>query len=212
MNPAVYDMLYDRPVEIWSRGEALTLQNDRLSRAIEVAFDVKPTRIVSETELPNEKYDFYITLPPINGRPQTPAAFENVFAQAVTSSFGLIVRRETRAIDVLVLRTNAMSLDALSKSVNPDGKYSAFWNEAAATNQPLSALAGELEISSAKPVFDETGLTKAYDFDIKWKQKDYAHPNIAGMIVAVKELGLDLVRVKKPLEVIVVSKSNRRQQ
>jgi uncharacterized protein (TIGR03435 family) len=107
-----------------------------------------------------------------------------------------------------VLRTNPTSLNALSKSINPDGKYSAFCNEAAATNQPPSALAEELEISSSEPVLDETGLTNLYDFDIKWEQKDYAHPNVAGMIGAVKKMGLDLVPVKKSLEVIVVSKSN----
>lgn len=198
----------DLPVETWMQGHALTLQNDLLTRAIEVAFDVKPSRIVAETKLPKEKYDFYITLPEIKGQPPTQAAFEAMFAQAVAATFGLNVKRETRKVDVLVLRTNAMSLEVLSKSINPGREYSAFWNEAAATNQPLSTLAEELEISSAKPVFDETGLTKPYDLDIKWKQKDYAHPNVAGMIAAVKQLGLDLVPVEKSLEVIVVSKSN----
>jgi len=205
MNPVIYDLMYKRrPVESWMYGQALTAQNDTLNRAIEVVFNVKATRIVAETKLPKDKYDFYINLP----HRQSQAAFEAMFSQAVAATFGLTVKRETRDIDVLVLRTNATSLDALSKSINPDGKYSAFWNEAAATNQPLSALAEELEISSAKVVFDETGLTKPYDFDIKWEQKDYAHPNVAGMIVAVKTLGLDLVPVKKPLEVIVVSKSH----
>ena len=205
--PGMYNLMYNRPVETWMHGQALTLQNDPLNRAIEVAFGVKMTRIVAETELPKEKYDFYITLPPINGHPQTQATFEAVFAQAVAATFGLTVKRETRDIDVLVLRTNATSLDALSKSINPDGKYSAFCDEAAATNQPLSALAEELEIKIAKPVLDETGLTNHYDFDIKWEQKDYAHPNLAGMTTGVKKLGLDLVPVKKSVEVIVVCKA-----
>ncbi|MDR3426071.1 TIGR03435 family protein, partial [Silvimonas sp.] len=179
-----------------------------LNRAIEVVFGVQPSRIVTETKPPKGKYDFYITLPPINGQPQTQAALEKVFAQAVAATFGLTAKRETREVDVLVLKTNATSRDALSRSVNRDGKSSAFWNEAAAIHQPPSTLAQELETSSTKPVFDETGLTEPCDFDIKWEQKDYAHPNIAGMIVAVKQLGLDLVPVKKSLAVIVVSKSN----
>jgi uncharacterized protein (TIGR03435 family) len=205
--PGMYNLMYNRPVETWMHGQALTLQNDPLSRAVEVAFGVKPTRIVAETKLPKEEYDFYITLPPINGHPQKQATFEAVFAQAVAATFGLTVKRETRDIDVLVLRTNTTSLDALSKSINPDGKYSAFCDEAAATNQPLSALAEELEIIIAKPVLDETGLTNHYDFDIKWEQKDYAHPNLAGMTAGVEKLGLDLVPVKKSMEVIVVSKA-----
>lgn len=194
-------------VESWISGRALTAQNDTLEQAIEIVFAVKPTRVVADAKLPKEKYDFYITLPPVNGHHQKQAIFEAIFAQAVSATFGLTVERETRDIEVLVLKTNAASLAALSESINPDGKYSAFCNEAAATNQPLSALAEELEISSAKLVLDETGLTNHYDFDIKWEQKDYSHPNIAGMIAAVKTLGLELVPEKRSMEVVVVGKA-----
>ena len=199
---------FDNPVEFLLPGQALTLESVPLNRAIEVVFGAQPSHVVAETKLPKEKYDFYITLPPVSGQPQTQAALEQVFAQAVAATFGITVKREIREVDVLALRTNAMSQGALPRSVNRDGKYSAFCNEAAATNQPLSTLAHDLEISSAQPVFDETGLAAPCDFDIKWEQKDYAHPNVAGMIAAVKQLGLDLVPVKKSLEVIMVSKSN----
>jgi len=205
--PAMYRLMYNRPVETWIPGRALTAQNDTLEKAIEIVFAVKPTRVVADAKLPKEKYDFYMTLPPGNGHHQKQAAFEAIFAQAVSATFGLTVERETRDIEVLVLKTNATSVDALTKSINPDGKNSAFCNEAAATNQPLSALAEELEISSTKLVLDETGLTNYYDFDIKWKQKDYSHPNIAGMIAAVKTLGLELVPEKKPMAVVVVRKA-----
>lgn len=196
-----------QPVEIWIRGESLTAQNDTLKNAIKIVFDVKDTHIVAETPLPKEKYDFYITLPPVKHPMQNTNVFEGVFSQAVAATLGLDVKRETRDVEVLILRTNTASLEKLSESKNPDGKYSAYWNEAAATNQPLKSLADELEISSSKPVLDETGLTNQYDFDIKWKQKDYSHPNVDGMIDAVKTLGLDLVKVKKQMEVVVVGKS-----
>jgi uncharacterized protein (TIGR03435 family) len=189
--------------ESWVSGMALTAQDDTLKRAIQTVFDVKPTRIVADTTLPKGKYDFYINLP----HRQTQAAFEALFSQAVAATFGLTVKREARDIDVLVLRTNATSLERLSQSTDPQSLYSAFWNEAAATNQPLKSLAEELEISSSMPVLDETGLTNRYNFDIKWKQKDYSHPNIEGMVAAVKELGLNLTSVKQSTEVVVVSKA-----
>jgi uncharacterized protein (TIGR03435 family) len=204
--PAQNRRMSDQPVEIWS-ARALTAQNDTLEGAIEIVFAVKPNRVVADAKLPKDKYDFYITLPPGNRQSRNQATLEAVFAQAVAATFRLTVKRETRDIEVLVLKTNATSLEALPKSTNPDGKYSAFCDEAAATNQPLSALAEELEISSAKPVLDETGLTNHYDFDIKWKQKDYSHPNIAGMIAAVKSLGLELVPENKSMEVVVVRKA-----
>lgn len=195
-----------RPVECWIPGLALTAQNDTLENAIKVVFDVKPTLLIVETKLPKGKYDFYITLPSVGHHPQKPSVFESVFSQAVAATFGLDVRRQTRDVDVLVLKTNVASVGILSRSTDPDGAYSAFWNEAAATNMPLKTLAEELEISSSKPVLDETGLTNQYNFEIKWKQKDYSHPNIPGMIDAVKKLGLNLEEVKRPLEVVVVSR------
>jgi uncharacterized protein (TIGR03435 family) len=196
----------NRPVECWMPGRALTAQNDTLENAIKIVFDVKPTRLIVETKLPKEKYDFYITLPPAGRHPQKPFVFESVFSQAVAATFGLDVRRQMRDVDVLVLRTNAASLEILSRSTDPDGAYSAFWNEAAATNMPLKTLAEELEISSSKPVLDETGLTNQYNFEIKWKQKDYSRPNIPGMIDAVKKMGLTLDEMKRPMKVVVVSR------
>ena len=194
---------YNQPVETWRLGDSLTAQNDTLKKTIQIVYDVKPTHVVADTELPKGKYDFYILLP----QEKSHAEFEAIFAQAVSATFGLTVKRETRPIEVLVLKTNNASLETLAKSINPDGAYSAFWNEAAATNQPLKSLTDELEISCSEPVLDETRLTNHFDFEIKWKQKDYAHPNISGMIDAVKTLGLTLERVKRPTDVVVVSKS-----
>jgi len=198
--------LSSRPVECWSR-QAMTLQNEELNRAIQIAFDVKPARIVVETELPKEKYDFYITLQPVKDHHKNRDRFEAVFAQAVAVTFGLTVKRETRDIDLLVLKTNATTLERLSQSTNSSGEYTADSGEAAATDKPLSALAEELEIVAAKPVLDETGLTNHCSFDIKWEQKDFFHPNLVGITAAVNKLGLDLVPVKKSLEVIVVCKA-----
>jgi uncharacterized protein (TIGR03435 family) len=195
---------YNEPVESWVTGEAMTAQNDTLKKAIQIVYDVKPTHVVADAELPKGKYDFYILLPQKQKQPQ----FEAIFSQAVAATFGLAVKRENRPTEVLVLKTNSASLETLAKSVNPDGMYSAFWNEAAATNQPLKSLADELEISSSMPVLDQTGLSRHFDFEIKWKQKDYAHPNIPGMIDAVKTLGLTLEKVKRPMDVVVVSKSD----
>jgi uncharacterized protein (TIGR03435 family) len=195
------------PVETRMFNQALTVQNDPLNRAIQIAFDVKPTRIVAETKLPKEKYDFYITLPQINGHPQTKDSFETMFAQAVAASFGFTVKREKLDIDLLVLKTNVTSRQRLSQSTNPSGEYRAFSGEASADDKPLSALAEELEIAIGKPVLDETGLANHYDFDIKWEQKDYSHPNLAGMTTAVKQFGLDLVPVKRSIEVVVVRKA-----
>ena len=186
----------------------MTLQNVSLNKAIERAFDAKQTRIVTETELPVEKHDFYISVPPDISRPKNRDALEGAFAQGVAATFGLTVRRERREVDLLVLKANATTLGSLSQSTNPRGEYQVEPGEASATDKPMAALAGLLESITRKPVLDETGLTNRYSYDIKWEQKD-ARPNVAGVTEAVKKLGLDLVQVKKSLEVIVISKMRK---
>ena len=195
------------PVESWNP-HAMTLQNVSLNKAIERAFDAKQTRIVTETELPVEKHDFYISVPPDISRPKNRDALEGAFAQGVAATFGLTVRRERREVDLLVLKANATTLGSLSQSTNPRGEYQVEPGEASATDKPMAALAGLLESITRKPVLDETGLTNRYSYDIKWEQKD-ARPNVAGVTEAVKKLGLDLVQVKKSLEVIVISKMRK---
>ena len=184
-----------------------TLQKERLSRALEIAYHVEYARILKETPLPSDNYDFFIRLPPVNGHPPSQSAFEAVVSQAIATAFGLSVNRELRNVDVLVLRTNASSLVRLPQSTNTSGAYMASFSpgEAAAADKPLSVLTDELETVTGLPVLDETGLTNHFSFDLTWEQKSAAPPNIPGITTALKNLGLELVLAKKEVSVVVVS-------
>ncbi len=180
----------------------LSLPNGRLKDAITSVFNTEQTRLVLETELPVECYDFYISLPPRNmgthGR-----MLETVFSQAVQAAFGLSLKRETRTVDVFVLRTNAASLEKLATS-SSDGKEELYGlNDMVGVNRSLGSLAGGLENAVGQPVLDETGVTNLFSFHLKWNQKDFKHPNPEGMTAAVKKLGLELAREKRPLELVV---------
>ena len=195
-------------VETWS-ASGLTFQPATLKTAITHVFDIAGPWIVSETELPHDWYDFYITLPWTNGSPQGREMEEAVFAQAVRATFGLTVKRERRDVDLLVLRTNAAGGLKLNVSTERDGRSFFGWGEVSATNATMTTLAAGLEHAAAKPVRDETGLTNRYNFILKWDQKDRDHPNPEGMTAAVRELGLDLAPDRKSLEVVVVRKADQ---
>jgi uncharacterized protein (TIGR03435 family) len=191
-------------VDCWS-SDGLTLQPAQLKRAISAVFDTEPTRIVAEVELPKEWYEFYFALP--TKKAGGKSRLQAVFAQSVEAVFGLTVTRETQETEAYVLKTNAASLGMLARSTNASGQELYGWDQVSGTRRSLDSLAAGLEHAVRKPVLNETGLTNEYSFYIKWDQK-LDHPNPEGMTKAVNELGLELVPVRRSLELVVVRKAS----
>jgi len=188
----------------WSRSEiALSMPGGLLNDAIQSVFNIDRTRMVLEAQLPNEAYDFYISLPPSNLE-HGDHMLETVFSQAVLATFGLTIKREIREVDVLMLRTNVATLAKLATSTSGGKEELYGWGEITGVNRSLESLAGGLEHASGQPVLDETGTTNLYSFNLKWDQKDAKHPNPKGMTTSVNELGLELVPEKRSLEFVVV--------
>lgn len=188
----------------WSSSElGLSLPDGQLDTALLSVFQIRRARLVLEAALPKDRYDIYLSLPPRNlGRHGV--MLETIFSQSLQATFGLTVKRETRIVDVLVLRTNATSAEKLARSTH-DGKEELYgWNEITGINRSLASLAEGLENTAGRPTFDETGITNLYSFHLKWDQKDGKHPNPEGMKTAVQKLGLELVSEKRPLELVVV--------
>jgi uncharacterized protein (TIGR03435 family) len=188
----------------WSSSElGLSLPDGQLDIAILSVFQIPRTRLVLEAALPKDSYDIYLSLPPRNIG-QHGMMLETIFSQALQATFGLTVKRETRTVDVLVLRANATSTEKLARSTH-DGKEELYGgNEITGINRSLASLAEGLENAAKKPVFDETGVTNLYSFHLKWDQKDGKHPNLEGMTATVQKLGLELTSEKRRLELVVV--------
>ncbi len=67
--------------------------------------------------------------------------------------------------------------------------------------------AGTLEYMLGKPVIDETGLTKHYDFELKWTVGGDERPAPGVLTRALREqLGLELTAARRPVEVLVVDR------
>jgi uncharacterized protein (TIGR03435 family) len=78
--------------------------------------------------------------------------------------------------------------------------------------QHLSLLASLLASPAGRPVFDKTGLTGSYDFELKWAPGVAADPSGNGVSIftAVQEqLGLKLESAIAPLDVLIVDHVER---
>ena len=76
------------------------------------------------------------------------------------------------------------------------------WND-----QPISMLARFLEQQTKTPVIDRTGLTKHYDFSMKWVKQDPKKTQTEVLNEAlVQQLGLEMVPDRETIDVLVVER------
>jgi uncharacterized protein (TIGR03435 family) len=78
--------------------------------------------------------------------------------------------------------------------------------------QHLSTIASLLTAEAGRPVFDKTGLSGVYDFDLKWTPGLGVDP--AGTAISIftaiqDQLGLKLESATAPLEVLIVDRAER---
>jgi uncharacterized protein (TIGR03435 family) len=160
-------------------------------------FGVLPSRVVLETTLPDERYDLKA-----EGAPKDKNTLP-ALQLALSSVLGVTVTKEEREIEVYVLAQLHGQNHKLQKpgperaSVGGDQDY--VWG----TNWDLSALLTFVDGSTGVPVVNETGLKGKYTYDLKAPKKDYD-----SLRKAIREqLGLDLSKERRRLQVVVVRKA-----
>ncbi|MGZ8841780.1 MAG: TIGR03435 family protein [Candidatus Aminicenantales bacterium] len=161
------------------------------------AFGVPESRVLLETALPDEKYDIRA-----EGTPQDKNTLP-ALQLALSSVLGVTVTREEREVDVYVLA----KLPGQSHKLQKPGPESAGagWgrDSVSGTNSALSVLLSFLDQSTGVPVVDETGLKENYTYDLKAVEKDYE--SLRGAVR--DQLGLDLRKERRKLQVVVVRKA-----
>ncbi len=173
---------------------------------LETVYGQSSARTTFLDKAPSGKYDYIANLPSGN---------EAALQRESKRIFGLIGRRETREMDVLLLKIQSSNSPEL-KPADPrrlkphQGTSSSNWGAGyySSRNQTLSSLAWFLENRFATPVIDQTGITNHFDIDLTWDELDYQHPNLENLKqVLVDQLGLELVPTNMPIEMLVVGKA-----
>ena len=170
------------------------------------AYDVMPSYIVPLTPLPPGNFDFIVS-------GQQPA---DALRMEIESNYGLVGHRETREMDVLLLRVRRPNAPGLKPAAAPDSPSVSFWSTGHLRRS--SGLIGQIVFDIQQnlqiPVIDQTGLSGRYDYDIKWDDElkwddagQWYYANTNGLKQAVlDQLGLELVPGRAPVEVLVVEK------
>ena len=158
-------------------------------------------RTVRLTPLPQERYDFIVTLP---------TAPSEALKQAIKKKFGIVARRETRETEVLLLEMKQPSAKGLQASaetsISMHSSNGSLSGEYACGAGTLSDFARFFEGTLGIPVLDKTGLTNKYDVDLKWQWKEGESDKEAFKKAVYEQLGLELVPSREPIEMLVVEK------
>jgi uncharacterized protein (TIGR03435 family) len=173
-----------------------------LTQLIAKAYRVPPSRIVLEGEMPSAKYDL-VAKPSSTGADHMPG----ILQQAIEATFGVVVKRERRQMDVYILRAIGPAA-ALRPTVSTGGQ--SLFNgpgEWQAVNVSLADVASTLENFLGRVVIDETALTGNYDFDLTWQPA--GADDTDRMLAALRtQLNLEVMPGRQEVEVLVVTRAN----
>ena len=182
-------------------GRALGI-NQPVKSILRIAYDAaSPYRMVLNTELPAEKYDFLSNLP---------TGSREALQLALKKKFGVVGRFETRDTDVLFLKVKRSPAPSLRPSTASDVFGSSGGGQISITGQSLSLnLVPNLEEIFEMPVIDHTGLTGRYDVKLKWHESNSGHTNPDDLKQALlDQLGLELVPGRESVEILIVEKAD----
>ncbi|MGH9728779.1 MAG: TIGR03435 family protein [Candidatus Acidiferrales bacterium] len=159
------------------------------------AYDIPEQRIDAPKWFSEERYDLSVTVPQGEESQRWP-----LVRQSLAVTFYLQLERKPRETDVYILRELPhqqpklrAATSAASSHWHRNGKY-------AFIGAKVTSLTSLAQASLNLPVFDETGLTGRYDFELTLNGD-----NEASIAQAFREqLGLELVPSKRKLEYLVV--------
>jgi uncharacterized protein (TIGR03435 family) len=160
-------------------------------------------RTLTNSTLPAGKFDFVVKTPE-----KDYDAARSWMRQAVEAAFGLVAKRQTNEMNVLLLSVAMPNAVGLAPTVSNGGTSINYQpGRIQAINQTSESIAGTLEYMLGKPVIDETGLTNHYDFELKWTAGGGELPAPDVLTRALREqLGLELTAARRLVEVLVVNK------
>src|ERR1043166_3121177 len=199
-HPPVYHMLTSDGIK---RGGV----NVSVREILWAAYRCGPGRMAFTAGEPQEKYDFISTLS---------RGTEEALQREVKKTLGLSGRWENVETNILALKVRNPDAPGLKPAA---WKPSEFGNLSGGQihcfGEPLSwkpgappwGLTKQLERIFQIPIVDETGLEGSYNLDLRWKVKRDPDANQEAIKQAlIEQLGLELVPVRKSVEMLIVEK------
>jgi uncharacterized protein (TIGR03435 family) len=189
----------------------ISLRNASLAAAIQYAYDVKEFQLTGPGWLNSERYDIFA-----KAASAAPEAELRIMLQGLLAErFKLALHRETKEMSVYIL-VQAKGGHKLHESEG-DGEPSFKGNKlnATAKNEPMSALVDMMAGPFlGRPVLDQTGLTKRYDFSVDLTGvigPDMQPDDLINILTKLvqDQLGLKLEPKKAPVELLIVDHAEK---
>ena len=152
-----------------------------LKEIIQIAYQRDKLRTVVIADLPSDKYDFFAKLVPAQEPHKVTPQDENwttALQNEIVKKFGVRGRMEMRATDVFILKPSNTGVRGfkISHAMPKGHAMTSEPGNLACFEQPTSTLIGVLEHEFQLPIIDQTGLTEAYDYVLKWNEPDRKQP------------------------------------
>jgi uncharacterized protein (TIGR03435 family) len=187
----------------------ITIAGSTVFGVLSSCYNINLVRVITNAALPEGKFDFIIKTPSKEGD-----IARTWLRQAVEATFGLQAKRETRTVPVYILSSLQSAAGKFTPTVSTGGSSGQSGpGRLQAINQPVSSLAGGLESNLRIPVFDETGLTNHYDYEVKWKEEKEGEAKPEVIVQAVHDqLGLQLTLAHRPVEMVIIDYATKPKQ
>ena len=168
------------------------------------AYSFTVSRMIVPDDLPSENFDLFLT---IQNYPR------ERLQQELKKRLGLVAHRETRPVDVLILKVNNPITPGIEVSKTPGAAHSVINIDMSAhkttgVHMPFASLATFVENILGKPVLNQTGLDKQfYDFQLDWTPQAGESDADALKRALRDQLGISVVPGRAPVEMLVVEKA-----
>ena len=176
----------------WNRG-TFKAKGMALGKLVPLVFSMSPARVAAVGPIPEQAYEFTARIPD-----ERKDLLRPMLQQAMVAALGLRTWREKRTMDVLVLRVSADRRVLLRPSEKTESSWRADGGQISGSALTLEDLGLSLENNLLRVVIDETGLKGAYDIALFWNPED--EQSIFREVG--RQLGLELKRVRRPVEVL----------
>ncbi|HVW09751.1 MAG TPA: TIGR03435 family protein [Bryobacteraceae bacterium] len=188
-------------------GGRLSAVNLSVRKMIRNAFDVEDYQISGAPRwIDTTSYDIAAKMPA--GVELTRDDIPELLKNLLRSRFQLRYRRETEKLTEYAIETGKGGAK-LTPHQGDDESHSNTSSRAgivslSARGVPIDDLAYSLRRQLGRPVTDKTGLNGTFDIDLTWAAEEAPDSTLPSLFTALQKLGLRLVSMKGPVEVIEV--------
>jgi uncharacterized protein (TIGR03435 family) len=199
-------------------GRHVTLENETVEILMLLGYNVQKDQIAGAPDWAKTERWTVDGLADVDGEPDV-AQLQEMLRKVLAERFGLKLHHEQREMPVFAL-TVAKGRPKLTPSTsdpnglpNQHGNRGVGWQMYQYRNTSMPELALELLSSVDRPIVDQTGLKRRYDFQLKWltDESHASDPDAPpGLFTAIQEqIGLKLEPMKALAEVLMVDKVER---